>query len=1670
MPFDVVQEICGHLEPTDLLNLGRVSKYYRNLLKDPAAKSIWVHCRAQYPEAPACPKAMYYAFEYGLTLFKEYQLLETAEQKTIWEEGKLSLAKEAQEHATLCKKWMQIIYTMDKQRRNEEVKERQARVENLFKSMGWEEERVKMSAPDFSPIHSTEIKAICTKPLTEDALRKASKYFEKYITEAKEKKLVREREDATVARLIVLEEAYTAALASVKVDDSTPLISDVCTIPRFKSIVLDTPPGVQITAEDFAITQDTVASIIEEAKEVMRSKLLSLVEKVLNPLPQLEPTAFLNLASITFVYRDRSGAFPNRRPVGATEVHHLDTDHKELNDIANFRLVEGPDASRARDAMDVQSEKDAFGKNQEAKCSRCGHIEGVIYMRIHIHTQHNMDTSLQSAGQEQLSASQLEVSSNTIDTVTKLPDAKKRRIDDKSGPENVDPIETNPPETLLKQLFGMPLDIFLEVCGHLDPTDLLNLARVSKYCRKFLMDPAANCVWTHCRTQYPGGPRCPAGMTEAMFTELAFGYGCMECGSQQRTGCKVIWEIKKRLCSGCMQDDFADYDTIVRLNLPEAIHAMIPRTELEDGEYFAFDYGLELFLGYGPLKTPEQKAVWEKNTLRQLKEVKKHAQMCTKWVQSIQKSRNEQVKERLARIDELIKTMGWGDELAKMSGSDSSPLSHKEIKKICRDPLTEKALRKAKKFIKSYMTEVRKKRLAREREDATVARLRVLEQAYTSALAYVTVDDSTPLISGVCTIPRFKSIVLDTPLGFQITAEDFGITQDTIAWVIEEAKGVMRSKLLTLVEKALNSVQQLESTAAILNLASTTFLYRNQKMPVGATEIMKRSYKRDPTRKDCPSPFEYTIYRTFKTAPLNSNGEISFTRKRYKAACQVSTLCGLDPTTATLADVLEIDSVIECISCNDFHTGRLMMRWIAAVQHLSADHKSLDEIANFCLVEGPDASRALDDMQLQSEKDAFGKNQEAKCKRCGHIEGVIQMRAHIHTQHDVLHPTNVDWIYTDINIWMERAGGTADTAVTGFSNRKRKARKTDSEISQEEGAHDPITSATKKPKTRMKRKGSLTKMLDMPFDILLEIFKHLLPPDLLSLGRVSRDFRRLVMSAEFKSIWINSRSYIPNSPECPQDITEAMFAELTFGKSCLVCGANGSHVYTLWQARTRLCQTCISESFVSVAFIRRLQLPKTISELIPSTGAQNKTRYSSKHANMWANEYDALTTDAEREEWEKTKLEYLATIEGQAEACEAWAIKANEFMVNEKNREVTERKEKLLRMANTMGWADEISRLLHQTLPHNSELQKICHRPLTDYSIENAKCIINDIMTSIRDKRLEGEKRMLYRTRMEFLQTAYNQAVKDWLPNKKAPHVSDFFIVPRIRTVVLDTAPEINVTREHFFDEASFPGLVQEARTTRQEKLLQVIEKGYRAIKMDYDPEIVSKLVTTVFANEKLGLADNNIRTVAQALSLKSVPAWHSDREKMPLVEQIALDVFKCRPWNSDRTIGFDRVGHAIISELVKLCGLDPLTTTLEEMNHLNPIFECVACSRMPRGRLMMRWADAASHIKREHYEYTNSAISLLEIPNDQDAQRARKEVKEAEYQSAFTNNVYSRCKHCGIGAKALAMHYHLTNHHEVETPELDTDWTFSGTVVNINEYWMLPLPSNPEEKPDNVE
>ncbi|KAF9037670.1 hypothetical protein BJ165DRAFT_1532319 [Panaeolus papilionaceus] len=259
----------------------------------------------------------------------------------------------------------------------------------------------------------------------------------------------------------------------------------------------------------------------------------------------------------------------------------------------------------------------------------------------------------------------------------------------------------------------------------------------------------------------------------------------------------------------------------------------------------------------------------------------------------------------------------------------------------------------------------------------------------------------------------------------------------------------------------------------------------------------------------------------------------------------------------------------------------------------------------------------------------------------------------------------------------------------GSQSKKRRANTASvNEVFPEDGP------AAKKPRLTRGARGALEQVLSLPFDIQFEIFGLLAPTDILSLGRCSRKLRDFVRGPSFKCIWAKSRSNtFPTLPECPDDMTEPAYAELVFGKGCLICEKANLRLtqrYHIWEARTRLCPQCIQTLWVNTENKEyRRGLPKTLLNALPSCNLMGPSGAPyvgecyvprSLHK-LWSEQYNALGSSAQQVEWVKAKRQERLAIKKHSDLIQDFYVVYQEQLALEKRNAgrnaVLQRKAKL---------------------------------------------------------------------------------------------------------------------------------------------------------------------------------------------------------------------------------------------------------------------------------------------------------------------------------------------------------------------------------------------------------
>ncbi|PPQ63468.1 hypothetical protein CVT24_005000 [Panaeolus cyanescens] len=108
-----------------------------------------------------------------------------------------------------------------------------------------------------------------------------------------------------------------------------------------------------------------------------------------------------------------------------------------------------------------------------------------------------------------------------------------------------------------------------------------------------------------------------------------------------------------------------------------------------------------------------------------------------------------------------------------------------------------------------------------------------------------------------------------------------------------------------------------------------------------------------------------------------------------------------------------------------------------------------------------------------------------------------------------------------------------------------------------------------------KMKGKLSRLMDMPVDILFEVFGLLHPTDLLNLSRTSKSYRAFLTARASANLWRVSFRNVEGAPDPFEDMSFPAWAYLLFVDRCHFCDVGHSKID--WTFKLRACTMCAHE-------------------------------------------------------------------------------------------------------------------------------------------------------------------------------------------------------------------------------------------------------------------------------------------------------------------------------------------------------------------------------------------------------------------------------------------------------------------------------------------------------------
>ncbi|KAF8162809.1 hypothetical protein B0H34DRAFT_295051 [Crassisporium funariophilum] len=602
-------------------------------------------------------------------------------------------------------------------------------------------------------------------------------------------------------------------------------------------------------------------------------------------------------------------------------------------------------------------------------------------------------------------------------------------------------------------------------------------------------------------------------------------------------------------------------------------------------------------------------------------------------------------------------------------------------------------------------------------------------------------------------------------------------------------------------------------------------------------------------------------------------------------------------------------------------------------------------------------------------------------------------------------------------------------------------------------------------KVRGKR-GMLKELFEMPLDILFEIFGQLEPIDLLHLARTTKDLRAILMKRSSISVWKSARSKIIDLPSCPDDLSEPQYAELAFGRRCFCCQRNVSSNILSWELRMRICSKCVlnSEKFTTCY---RPDCPYQLQSLLPSIEVNDKkvlstgrptTYYPTELIASWASEYANAGSGEGQTTWTATKIDERTKMLSHAKACARWVANVEAAQEIEKAKAIEHRQAIILERIKKLGWADELTKMTQReqdNLLTDPPIAKACRKDITVKVLDSLDDHLVDFMVRVKNKRVKEERKNLLKERVTLLDEVITNCGSTQPHDFMLPNIPELFLHPLVKDIILNTPTtrtftleDLNVVTESFSD------ICLELKLKTEKKLFDYVVEACGS-KQDFDPSTVLGLATTTFSCSGCCDVLRPPRVLVHRCARDTrFGAHYSLRDTEDNDLQTIADMCNRQcAWNSTGAIQYKPETYDTIADVVRMCGLDPTTTTAQAMDNANFIFECLDCNDLRRGRCTMAWTSVVSH-QVEHAKTKGgaSARPTLVLLKEEEAVRVRERLAEdrERKRSEYYFNGF-RCGHCKETSGLVSLTDHLENVHGIAEPTdkdivqvLDYDHTFA--------------------------
>ncbi|KNZ78863.1 hypothetical protein J132_09547 [Termitomyces sp. J132] len=541
------------------------------------------------------------------------------------------------------------------------------------------------------------------------------------------------------------------------------------------------------------------------------------------------------------------------------------------------------------------------------------------------------------------------------------------------------------------------------------------------------------------------------------------------------------------------------------------------------------------------------------------------------------------------------------------------------------------------------------------------------------------------------------------------------------------------------------------------------------------------------------------------------------------------------------------------------------------------------------------------------------------------------------------------------------------------------------------------------------RRGALKAIVEMPLDILHEIFMHLTPLEVLHLSRMCKALRRILMVKSAEFIWKQARFNLDNFPHCPEDLNEVQFACLMFDNHCDYCSEQKAR-YFIWSIRRRCCKKCITDrnGLESLGNLPQF-FSDTLRSIVPSldaSGTEDIWSYLDRDAvtcivsaTKLHDEFLNLEGEAQ-ENWRRDKAKERQRRINHGRLCEDWIARQTKIRASRLNDARMRRCEAIKQRLIDLGWGEELE-FIRDFKQWPAVKQP---KDLTERIWRNIK---DDLIKSLKEhkaSRLEEEYLDAQEDRRLCLSICLSELrFSIPLSERILPPIADFRQMEPFSTLIMAPATEKVEFSASMLQEAT-----KKWRSSKDIELRHMVVSGSSLTSGPTDVDILS-LAATFFKCWRSHCC--NMQTISYPEVLVHGccmsaygPGHHNDNA-----------------WNYDgERVSFDKKAHSLAKTILEASGLDYNITTQEQVHQPNFYIECHKCPSTDHSngkRILLTWHSSGKKIHMARANLSDSEVKLVK----------ELEIEELRSATGYADYTYHvSCKHGQSGKLIYLTDYDL--------------------------------------------